>query len=72
MNKHKDGKDVISSIITLRHVKSGAKLEFCSGKLVSTMNNIVQEVKFKHGRIQICLFNNIVYDIEPWKGTRLT
>ena len=72
VNKHKDEKDVIASIITLWDVSSGGKTLYYSGKLVSTPNNIIYEVEFKYGQIQIDWFNNVVHNVEPWRGTRLT
>ena len=66
---NKDEKDLMISFIT---IGDGGKTRYYSGKSVSTANNIIHEVKFKHGQIQIGQFNNVLYDVEQWKGTRLT
>ena len=72
MEKHIDEKDMITAFLTLGNPTEGGKTRYYSGSKVSSTNRILHSVKFAHGQLQIGQLNEIIHDVEPWLGTRLT
>ena len=73
MGKHIDEKDLITSFVTFGKVITGGKTRYYTGSSANNnSNNIVHEVAFEHGQIQIGQLDNIVHAVQPWTGSRIT
>ena len=71
--KHLD-KDMITCIINFGVVdKGGGSTAFYNGSnSENKFGKMVYEVPFEHGRIQIGFFCDIIHEVKPWNGNRMT
>ena len=73
MGKHIDEKDLITSFVTFGKVITGGKTRYYTGSSANNnSNNIVHEVAFEHGQIQIGQLDKIVHSVQPWTGSCIT
>lgn len=72
IHPHLDSNDELSCVITLGNVDQGGSTVFYSGLSENKRGKIKQIVPFKHGRIQIGNFSQVVHGVTKWKKHRVT
>ena len=71
-NVHFDNKDMIACILTIGNPLSGGSTNYFNGLSPSDKGNLICKVPFQHGRLQICLFGEILHSVSNWYGRRVT
>ena len=72
MPLHLDKNDLLSCILTLGELKSGGATQYYSGKKIKSNNELLHQIDFHHGQIQIGRYDEIIHGVQSWIGTRLT
>ena len=72
MPLHLDKNDLLSCILTLGELESGGATQYYSGKKIQSSNELLHNVEFNHGQIQIGRYDEIIHGVQSWIGTRLT
>ena len=66
-------KDLITCIVKIGKLKNGGFYHFFNGRHPDIdCDELVSDVSFEHGRIQIGYFSEIVHDVTPSDGNRIT
>lgn len=70
---HRDNKDIISCVVTFGTVEEGSgSTIFHDGIDDKQQGNEIYSLPFKHGRIQIGTYSEILHEVTKWRGDRLT
>ena len=67
---HFDENDVISVIFHAGRVKEGGETLYYNGFEKREIGDEVFAVPFRHGRIQIGFYQNVLHSVRKWRGTR--
>lgn len=70
MLPHLDEKDIITAIFHVGFPSEGGSTNYYNGLSVSESGKKVKEIIFKHGRLQIGQYNNVIHGVDAWKGER--
>ena len=69
---HFDNKDIIACILTIGNPLSGGSTNYFDGIAPSNKGNLICKIPFQHGRLQICLYGEILHSVSNWFGRRIT
>ena len=72
MPLHLNKNDLLSCILTLGELESGGATLYDSGNKIKSNNQLLHEIEFRHGQIQIGRYDEIIHGVQSWVGTRLT
>ena len=67
---HFDEKDIITALFHIGNVSEGGGTIYYDGRSVSDKGNSMYTIPFKHGRIQIGCYNEVLHEVEAWSGQR--
>ena len=67
---HFDEKDIITTLVHLGEVKRGGSTQYFDGNTIKKVGNMVYQIPFRHGQIQIGCFNDTLHRAESWSGNR--
>ena len=70
MNPHFDEKDIITAIFHVGSTTEGGSTLYYNGLSVDQVGVTMKEIKFKHGRLQIGQYKDIIHSVQSWKGQR--
>ena len=67
---HFDERDIISCVFHLGKVLSGGSTSFYDGSSPLNPGNKIYPVPFKHGTLQVGLFNKVLHGVDKWDDQR--
>jgi len=70
IDMHKDEADVITALFHLGEPKCGGNTNYYSGSTKDDPGKLVYSTKFRHGRLQIGFFDNVLHSGDKWEGYR--
>ena len=70
MQPHLDDNDVITAIFQVGFPTAGGSTNYYNGLSVGKTGDKVKEIVFKHGRLQIGQYKQVIHGVDSWKGQR--